>query len=81
MTEKSLLFYTNGVKIELDPKGNMYFNGKQATNTPLRNGYIRASAVIHRFKNPKRVVGVRKRKAALMASVKQYNISLKYIKG
>jgi hypothetical protein len=81
VTSKQFVFRTNGVKVEIDPEGNLYFNGSKADLAPLPNGYTLASATIYRTKNPKRVVGVRKRKAALMASVKQYNISLKYIKG
>jgi hypothetical protein len=76
-----LLFYTSGIKVEADAQGDLYYNGKKATISHVVDTLYSARGIICRYKKPKKVIGARKRKKALAASVSKYSIKLHFYKG
>lgn len=77
---RQLLFYTKGVKVESDGYGNLYFNGKEVSLKNSSGNLYTAYGLIYRYKKPKRVLGARKRKKALAASVRKYAVRINFVK-
>lgn len=78
--QREFIGYTKGVKLETDEAGEVYFNGNKGILKHVVDDLYAASGLIYRYKKPKRVIGARKRKKALAASVRKYAISVRFHK-
>jgi len=68
-----------GVSVEVDEKRGLLINGKPPEIvTALGDDWYRASSIFCRGKRPRKVIGMRKRKKALMSAVKRYRFSFNF---
>lgn len=68
-----------GVSVEVDGVKGLLINGKPPeVVTALGDSWYRASSIFCRGKRPRKVLGQRKRKKALMAAIKRYRFSFNF---
>lgn len=81
VVSKEYLFSIHGVRVEIDVHGNLYFAGQLASIEQLDEVTYCATGMVFRSKKPKKVIGARKRKKALYASLKKFAVKLRFSKG
>ena len=69
----------SGVSVVIDDERGLLLNGKPPTGMEeLGGGWWKASCVFARVVRAKKASGMRRRKKALMSSIKRYRFSFKF---
>jgi hypothetical protein len=75
------LRFNNLVELTIADDGTMLVNGNVPQIHDVGNGRSKLVCQFYQSRNPKKVIGARKRKKALYASLKKFEFSTYFIKG